>query len=75
MTANSSHSYSDWCVSLCNMGYVIVIKIILYFIYYSTQGFQQIASYMESKTISVILNKLFTNMMSASDQLMNLTAV
>ena len=39
MTANNSHSYSDWRVSLCNMGYVIVIKIILYFIYYSTQGF------------------------------------
>ena len=62
------------------MGYVIVIKIILYFIYIiyiyiAHKVIQQLASHMESKTISVILDKLFTNMKSASDELMKLTAV
>ena len=57
------------------MGYVIVTKLYHTLYIIAHKVFQQLASYMETKTISVILDKLLTNMMAVSDQLMKNTAV
>ena len=45
-------------------------KILHYVLYIAHKIFQQLASYMESKTVSVILDNILINMVSVSDQLM-----
>ena len=50
-------------------------KILHYALYIAHKIFQQFAPYMESKTVSVILDNILNNMISAGDQLMKNNAV